>query len=318
MKIDTDKHKGWKMLKTNMKTIAVISVFALLAAFPAISFAQEKFATPEQAVDALIAANRCNDKDRLLEILGNDAEKLINSGDEIADEEGREKFVAAYDIAHKLESQNEDKRILIIGAKKWEMPIPLIRKNGKWIFDSAAGEQEILNRRIGRNELNVIKVCREFVKAEREYAETHQLSNGKSEYAQHFISHKGKHDGLYWQAAEGEQESPLGPLIAAAQAEGYSGSKDKHRQPYHGYYYKILTGQSAQASGGELNYIVAGHMTEGFALLAFPAKYGDSGVMTFIVNQNGIVHEKDLGSDTAKIVRQIKQYNPDDAWKFAD
>jgi hypothetical protein len=200
------------------------------------------------------------------------------------------------------------------------MPIPLVRQNDGWRFDTAAGEDEILNRRIGRNELNVIGVCRTYVLAQREYAEQHTV-NGKhtTEYAQRFSSTEGQHDGLYWPATDNEPESPFGPLIADAQAEGYTKAlHGQHsHQPYHGYFYKILTRQGPSASTGARNYIVNGHMTRGFALLAFPATYGDSGVMTFIVNQNGIVYEKDLGPDTKHLARHIDSFNPDASWHIA-
>jgi len=292
--------------------IVVITLAGMPVAFAA-DVKQKTFSTAQEAVDALIAANRSSSKSELLKILGPDADKLINSGDPVADTEGREKFIAAYDAAHKLEDQGSDKKTLVVGNNEWPLPIPLVRQNDKWRFDTEAGEQEILDRRIGRNELNVIEVCRAYVEAQREYADEHSLGDGKHEYAQRFLSHDGKHDGLYWPTNAGEQESPLGPLIAFAQAGGTSNEAD---QPYHGYYYKILTAQSENARGGAIDYISGDHMTEGFALLAYPAKYGDSGIMSFIVNQNGIVHEKDMGSDTANISAQIKQYNPDDSWEI--
>ena len=291
--------------------LGIVAVIALGASATLAADAQESFSTPQQAVDALIAANRSDNKTELLNILGPQAEKLISSGDAVADKEGREKFLAHYDAAHKLENEGSDKEVLIVGEKEWPLPVPLVRRNGEWRFDTEAGAQEILDRRIGRNELNVIEICRTYVEAQQEYAEDHLLADGKHEYAQRFLSHDGKHDGLYWPVGPGEEESPLGPLIAFAQAEGKAHETPK---PYHGYYYKILTGQSKNAPGGAVSYISGGHMTGGFALLAFPAKYGDSGIMTFTVNQDGIVHEKDLGHDTAKIAARIKNYNPDESW----
>ena len=277
--------------------------------------AQAAFASPDQAVDALIAANRADNEKELLKILGPQAKNLLMSGDPIADANDRKRFVAAYDAAHSLQRADDGKIVLIVGLKKWPMPIPLVHRSDGWRFDTAAGEQEILDRRIGRNEADVIEVCRAYVEAQMEYAEEHVLPDGTHEYAQQFLSRPGKHDGLYWPVGPGQPESPLGPLIASARADGYAGGGHKH-QPYHGYFYRILTSQSAKASGGAVNYIANGHMIKGFALLAFPAKYGDSGIMTFMVNQDGIVQEKDLGPNTAKLAMQIKAYSPDASWKL--
>jgi len=307
-----NRRKFFNSPQAFMAQLGIITIITLAATATLAADKQEVFSKPEEAVDALINANRSNSVAELLKILGPQAEKLINSGDAAADKESRAKFLSAYNAAHKLESETDDKQILIVGEKEWPLPIPLVRENGKWRFDTAAGAEEILNRRIGRNELNVIEICRAFVEAEREYAATHILAAGRGEYAQRFLSNKGKQNGLYWPVDAGEEESPLGPLLAFAEA---AGNNIKAR-PYHGYYYKILTGQSKEARGGAINYISGGHMVNGFALIAFPARYGDSGIMTFIVNQNGIVHEKDLGPDTAKIVPKIKLYNPDKSWKL--
>jgi len=277
---------------------------------------QKIFATPESAVDALIAANRNGQIAKLMNILGPDSEKLIFSGDSIADKQGRKKFLDGYDAAHKLEKNGEDRRILVVGQEEWPLPIPIVRTGGVWRFDSAAGAQEILNRRIGRNELNVIHVCRAYVEAQREFAEKGRQADGKFEYAQRLHSTRGKHNGLYWQTKAGEEKSPLGPLIAVAETEGYGEGAIQAKEPYHGYFYKILMQQGEKASGGARNYITGSHMTNGFALIAFPAKYGDSGVMTFIINQDGIVYEKNLGPKTTKIASQIMQYNPDSTWKI--
>ena len=316
---EVNRNKRWHALRNAAAGLCLVAVIALLGT-AATGFAagkkQETFATPEQAVDALMAANRSGDKAELLRILGPKGEKLMSSGDPVADKEGRGKFLAAYENAHTLESQGSDKVILIVGARKWPLPIPLVRQDGAWRFDTAAGEQEIVDRRIGRNEMNVIEVCRAYVVAQREYAEQHRLADGRREYAQRFLSHAGKQDGLYWPVAAGEQESPLGPFIASAQAEGYEAKAHVLHRPYHGYFYRILTGQSEKAPGGAINYLSGGRMTRGFALLAFPAQYGDSGIMTFIVSQDGIVHEKDFGPDTAKQALRIKQYNPDESWKL--
>jgi len=297
-----------------MGLIAFAAVSPLAAAAT-----QKTFATPEAAVDALIAANRGNHIGKLLEILGPQSAELIHSGDPIADRRARERFVAAYDKAHKLERDSDNKAILIVGEDEWPLPIPLIRTRARWRFDTKAGAEEILNRRIGRNELTVIEVCRAYVAAQREYAAKNLGPGGSAEYAQHFMSTIGERDGLYWPVKAGEEESPLGPLIARARAAGYRpGTPHLKPRPYYGYYFRILTQQGQNAPGGARNYIVNDHMTGGFALIAYPATYADSGIVTFIVNQDGIVFQKNLGPDTASIARQITQYDPDATWQASE
>jgi hypothetical protein len=289
---------------------------SLITAVPILAASQITFATPEAAVDALIAANRDNDLTKLLAILGPDGEKLIHSGDSVADRRGRKLFVAAYDEAHKLDREGDDKAALIVGADEWPLPIPLVRENAHWRFDTKAGADEILNRRIGRNELDVIEVCRAFVEAQHEYAAKRLGPNGAAEYAQHFMSRIGQRDGLYWPAKAGEEESPLGPLIARAQTAGYRpGTPHQRPRPYYGYYFHILTQQGPNAPGGAKDYVVNGRMTGGFALIAYPATHGDSGIMTLIVNQDGIVYQKNFGPDTTNIAARITQYDPDASWQ---
>lgn len=280
---------------------------------------QHVFATPQEAVDALLGATRADDTGRLLAILGPRGARLIHSGDAIADREGRERFVAAYDQAHRVEDEGSRQAVLFVGAEDWPLPIPLVQGSGGWRFDTRAGEQQIIDRRVGRNELNVIEVCRAYVQAQLEYWDLQASAGGKRWYAQRFLSHAKQHDGLYWPVAGEEAESPLGPLVAQARAEGYvSESPDGKPHPYYGYYYRILTRQGAHASGGARNYLDAGgHMSGGFALLAFPALHGDSGIMTFIVNQNGIVRQKNLGPHTASLARAIREYDPDPSWRIA-
>ncbi len=272
------------------------------------------FTTPEQAVDALVTATRADRRDNLLKILGPDAHRIIYSGDKVADEQGRTRFVNAYDRAHEIRSDDSDHDTLVVGNEEWPLPIPLVHAKNGWWFDTTTGKEEILNRRIGRNELNVLEVCRVYVDAQEEFSALHAHGKHQSEYAQHFQSHPGQHDGLYWSAADGEQISPLGPFLASAAEEGYSSKLLSKRAPYHGYDYRILKSQGAQASGGVKDYIVDGHMTRGFALIAFPDRYGDSGVMSFIVNQDGIIYEKNLGFDTAEIARTIREFDPDESW----
>ena len=299
---------------------AVMALLATAAApVTAAAAPQKTFATPAAAVDALIAANRGNQIAQLLSILGPDGLKLIRSGDPVADRRGRVLFVAAYDQAHKLDYEGDRKAILIVGADEWPLPIPLVREHDRWRFDTKAGAQEILDRRIGRNEISVIEVCRAYVAAQREYFAKKLGPDGLAEYAQHFMSRIGRRDGLYWPVKAGEEESPLGPLIARARAAGYRpGTPHPKPRPYYGYYFHILTGQGQKAPGGAKNYIVNGHMTGGFALVAYPATYGDSGVMTFIVNSNGIVYQKNFGPKTRRIAGGIMQYDPDPSWKASE
>lgn len=310
---------GWKSFcagfQLSVVGLSAAATLASVASAFAATVQQETFSAPEQAVDALVAASRAAKKDQLLQILGPDAETLIKSGDRVADNAARSRFVAAYDTEHKIEQEGANKAVLVIGEENWPYPIPLVREGSVWRFDTEAGKQEILNRRIGRNELNAIEVCRAYVEAQREYAAQNRQNSGTLEYAMHFMSTPGKHDGLYWQVGSGEEPSPLGPLVAQARAEGYA-SRAPHskRQPYHGYFYKILKRQGPHAPGGTMDYVVDGHMTGGFALVAFPARYGDSGVMTFIVNQAGIVYERNLGPDTASIAKSMIEYDPDEGW----
>jgi Protein of unknown function (DUF2950) len=314
------RHAANRVLIVLRLGAAAMGLIAFAAVSPLATAAPQKtFATPTAAVDALIAANRGNRIGKLLDILGPQSADLIHSGDPIADRRAPERFVAAYDKAHKLERDGDNKAILIVGEDEWPLPIPLIRTRARWRFDTKAGAEEILNRRIGRNELTVIEVCRAYVAAQREYAAKNLGPGGSAEYAQHFMSTIGERDGLYWPVKAGEEESPLGPLIARARAAGYRpGTPHLKPRPYYGYYFRILTQQGQNAPGGARNYIVNDHMTGGFALIAYPATYADSGIMTFIVNQDGIVFQKNLGPDTASIARQITQYDPDASWQASE
>jgi hypothetical protein len=309
---------GWGRRRTfalGLCGAAALSVLAAPLRTVAAGGKQLDFATAEQAVDALMAAERKNDSHAILRVLGPDGEKLVHSGDKVADREGRERFVKAYDAAHRIEFEGEGTATLVIGPENWPMPIPVVKQGDRWHFDTDASAQKIIDRRVGRNELNVIEVCRAYVAAQREYASEHTLANGLHEYARKFDSSRGKQDGLYWEVQAGQAESPLGPLVAKARAQGYGGEDHEfHPSPYHGYFYRILTRQGPHAPGGAKDYLVNGHMTGGFALLAFPARWGDSGVMTFIVNQSGIVFQKNLGPDTKHLAREIKEYDPDSTW----
>ncbi|HUL18366.1 MAG TPA: DUF2950 domain-containing protein [Steroidobacteraceae bacterium] len=280
--------------------------------------APESFDTPERAATALADAVRANDPARLERILGPAGRVLVESGDAVADREARARFAAEYARAHRIEPVSAKRAVLIVGAQSWPLPIPLVSSGSGWHFDAQSGAQEILNRRVGRNELAVMEVCREYVRAQREYAALGAAVHGPKVYAQHFLSRAGAHDGLYWPVQPGERPSPLGPLVAQARAAGYpvgESASSGHRQPYKGYLFRILTRQGAHAPGGARNYLgTDGRMTAGFALLAYPARYGDSGVMTFIIDQHGILFEKDLGAKTAERAAAIESFDPDASW----
>jgi len=280
------------------------------------SMRQKSFASPEEAVNALVAAVKADDRKGLLALLGAGGKELMSSGDEIADKAGREKFLKAYDEMNKLEKVSANKMVLHIGKVDWPLPIPIVEKSNTWVFDTKAGKEEILNRRIGRNELNVIEVLHAYVDAQCEYANKNLNGDGVKQFAPKIISTEGKHDGLYWQAKEGEEMSPLGPLVAQAAKEGYANRVDGITlSPYHGYYYEILKGQGKYATGGAYDYVVKGKMILGYALVAYPAQYGNSGIMTFIVNQEGVIYEKNLGKNTVSIAKAMKKFNPDKTWR---
>lgn len=293
------------------RTAALIVAIALATiSLPALAAVtqQKNFATPEAAVDALVAAARSDGTLALVRLLGPEGGTLVTSGDPVADKQARQKFVAAYDRKHEIERDGDARAILVIGDEQWPLPIPIVQVHGGWRFDTAAGKREILRRRVGRNELSAMEVCRAYVDAQREYASKDRNGDGLLEYAQKFVSTNGKQDGIYWRVGPGELESPMGPLAAQARAEGY------RRQPYHGYYYKILKGQGKDAPGGAYSYLAGKRMIGGFALVAFPAQYGVSGIMTFIVNQDGVVYQKNLGRNTAALARGMTAFNPDASW----
>jgi hypothetical protein len=313
MFINIRNQKKRSMCRFGFVIIASVMVFAgfYQSAFAA-NAKQKRFKSPEEAVKTLTDAVKGNDAKELLMIFGPEGKELISSGDEVADKAGRDRFVKAYEEMNKLVKENDKKMILHVGSKDWPFPIPVVKKGEYWFFDTKVGKEEILNRRIGRNELNAIQVCLAYVDAQREYVLKDRDGDKLLEYAQKFISKKGEKDGLYWEVKEGEEQSPLGPLVAKAAKEGYTGKKSGDKpSPYHGYYYKILKAQGKNAPGGEYDYMVKGKMIGGFALVAYPAEYGNSGIMTFIVNHEGVVYEKDLGKDTEKIATAMKKFDPD-------
>jgi hypothetical protein len=273
---------------------------------------QKSYCSPEEAVKSLVTAVRAHDMKEMLAILGPGSRELIYSGDEAADRTGRDKFLRAYDEMNILQQESPNKMTLCVGTDNWPMPIPIVKKGEKWVFDTSKGKKEILNRRVGRNELRVMEVLNAYVDAQHEYATKDCKGGGKVEFAQRLISTEGKRDGLYWEAGEGEEESPLGPLVAQAAKEGYA---NPNLQPFHGYYLKILKGQGKHADGGAYNYVVKEKMILGFAIVAYPAEYGNSGVMTFMVNQEGTIYEKNLGKNTKRLVEALKIFDPDKTWK---
>jgi Protein of unknown function (DUF2950) len=275
---------------------------------------QQHYTTAEAAADALVAALRANDSRRLRAVLGPGSDPLINSGDPVADRQGRARFVAAFDKRSKIEPQGDAKAILSVGENDWPLPFPLLKDAAGWRFDTESGAEEILNRRIGRNERAAIQVCLAYVDAQREYALTQGNRDGLHAYAMKLVSAPGKRDGLYWPTKEGQPLSPLGPLAAKAKEEGYGKSKNAAQEPYHGYLYRILTAQGSDAPGGAYDYIVGGRMIGGFALVAYPARWGASGVMTLIVNHDGVVYEKNLGATTAATASRMTRFDPDSTW----
>lgn len=318
-----------KSLKTNAGNLmkrriglvvcaAVLTLLGLLEiSFAAAAAKQKSFPSAEEAVKAAVAAMRSNSDNDLLAMLGPGGKELIFSGDPLADKQRRADFLRAYDEKNRLEKEG-DRVVVVIGKGDWPFPIPLVQKGDGWIFDTDKGREEILNRRIGDNELYTIQVMLALVDAQREYAMKDRDGDGLHEYAQRFRSEPGKKNGLYWEVKAGEEQSPLGPIFAHAQKAGYTpqaGGGGSHTLvPYHGYFYKMVTSQGKSAPGGAYSYLVKGKMIGGFALLAYPAQYGNSGVMTFIVNHDGKVFQKDLGKNTAAIAAAMKEYNPDKTW----
>jgi hypothetical protein len=304
-----------KLDRANRK-LAVAAIF-LAACFAVHSVAQQAgqktFPSPEDASSALVAAVMNNDERAMIEILGPEGKQIVSSGDETEDANSRANFVQKYQEMHRLVMEPDGTTSLYIGAKNWVTPIPLVSKGGSWYFDTAAGGREILYRRIGRNEMSTIRVCQELVAAQKEFYATEHTG-----YAEKILSDEGQHNGLYWRAAAGEPQSPIGPLIAAAVAEGYARRRDGAPTPYRGYYYRVLTRQGKGGPGGAKSYTVNGKMTEGFAFLAYPAEYRSSGVMTFIVNQDGVVYQKDLGKKTGVLAKAMKEYNPNSSWEKAE
>jgi DUF2950 family protein len=273
--------------------------------------AQQGFKSPEEAAEALVAAVRADDQKEVIKVLGPGSMDVISSGDSVNDENMRKAFVAAYDVRHGIKREGDKSATLLIAQDEYPFSIPITQKNGAWSFDIAAGRDELLARRIGRNELAAMQVCLAYFDAQNDYAAVTKVGN-LPVYAQRLVSTPGTKNGLYWPTSAGEAPSPLGEAVALASIAGYRVGSG---EPYHGYFYKILTRQGPNAPGGEHDYVVNGKMIGGFALIAWPAQYGNSGITTFMINYAGDLYEKDLGANTAKIASQTTMFNPDDTWK---
>ena len=301
--------------------LALIPVSPGLAAQKAATSSQTRFASPEEAIEALAHAAQAKDQTALTAIFGPDRARLV-TGDPVEDNKALERFAANLEKAHKLEKVSDTKFTLLVGDDRWPSPIPVVKDGNEWRFDTAAGLEEILNRHIGEDELSAILTCRAYVLAQWEYftQATGTSQDGLAVYAQKFVSTPGKRDGLYWDTPPGAKPSPLGSLIAQARAEGYPAGQARPsgtpKRPYHGYYFKILTRQGPHAPGGKFGYVINGNMIAGYALIAYPDKWGSSGIMTFIVNQQGRVYEKNLGPKTAQIAAGMAEYDPDTSWKI--
>jgi hypothetical protein len=325
-----------KFVWSALAAMTLILATCLFAGAPRIlaqASVQSTFSSADDALQALVSAAKDKDRSALAKLFGSDYEKLL-TGDEVEDNKDLDAFSSAAGESAQLQKVNDSKFVVTVGQDNWPTPIPLVQKDGKWLFDTKAGLEEALNRKIGENEFSAIATCRAYAVAQWEYyTEGDWDHDGVAEYAQRLISTSGKHDGLYWETSEDDKPSPLGKLIAAARAEGYGpkretpdaagkgGAQEKEavseeRAPYHGYYFKILTRQGAAAPGGRYGYVINGNMIAGYAFVAYPDKWGSSGVMTFIVNQQGRVYEKNLGPNTAKLCAAMTEYNPDPSWKL--
>src|SRR5690348_15798929 len=295
--------------------VAILWFGAAQAASPNVSEPQRSFGSAEEAVQAFIAALRDHREADLRAILGPEADRVVDSGDRYADQELHERFVALYDEKHAVESKGPGRAELDVGPDDWPLPIPLVENTGRWTFDTKAGAQTVVDRRIGRNELSAIRTLLACVDAQRDYFDRAKQANGSGVYATRLVSTPGRHDGLYWPVAVGEAESPLGPLIDAAQDAGYPGELVGGKpDPYEGYFFRILKRQGPNGDGGAKSYIQSGRMAGGFALIAWPAMFNSSGIMTFIVGPDGDVYQKDLGPKTARIAAEMTTFDPDLTW----
>jgi hypothetical protein len=330
MRSQRPRHQRWVIVLV----VACTAGFAVPLNANAQTTPPLQFASPKDALQALVSAAQTKDRTELAKIFGSEYDKLL-SGDQVEDDKDLNDFAAAVEESAKLKKDSEAKYAVIVGKDNWPTPIPIVLKDSKWEFDAAAGLDEVINRRIGENELAAIQTCRAYAVAQWEYfTESDWDHDGVAEYAQRLISTPGKHDGLFWDTADDEKPSPLGPMIAAARTEGYGpkaetpdaagkGGAEKEpgsddRAPYYGYYVKLLTRQGPHAPGGKYSYLINGNMIAGYALVAYPEKWGNTGVMTFIINQQGRVYQKNLGAHTTKLAAAMTEYDPDPSWKLVE
>jgi hypothetical protein len=310
LKLISDESHSVNLLK--FAAIVVLVTGCLASRSLAQQPGQKTFSSAEDASNAMLTAAQSNDEKAMLDILGPDGKQIISSGDDTEDANGRATFVQKYQEMHRLMKEPDGTTTLYIGAENWPTTIPMVNKDNLWYFDTEAGKQKILFRRIGRNEMSAIRVSQELAAAQKEYF------GQRNEYARKIFSDEGQHDGLYWKTADGEPASPIGPLVASAVAEGYSKGQAGPPTPFRGYYFRILTRQGKDAPGGAKNYIVNGKMTAGFAFIAYPAEYRSSGVMTFIVSEDGVVYEKDLGKKTDALAKSMKECKLNAGWQKAE
>jgi len=300
----------------HVRLLSKITILAgaamVILALSSLAQAQQRFKTAEEAVEALVKAARSGDSKSVVSILGPGSQELVSSGDPVEDANVRQEYLAAYDAGHRIVSESGKPSVLVIGPNDWPFPIPMVQRDGQWIFDVPAGREEVLARRIGRNELSTMKAMLAYWDAQQDYADMNKSKSGQAIYAQRIISSPGKKDGLYWPTSGNEPPSPLGEAVAEATQRG---NRPGAGEPYHGYRYKILLRQGPTAPGGAVDYIVKGDMIGGFAAVAYPAEYGSSGIMTFIINHEGDIYEKDLGEGTARIASQMTSFNPDHTWR---
>jgi hypothetical protein len=308
-KLNLDRFNSANLLKLAGIAILLTGCFVpgLLAQQPG----QKTFSSAEEASNALVTATQNNDEKAMLDILGPDQKQIVSSGDEAEDADGRATFVQRYQQMHRLVKEPDGTTTLYIGAENWPTPIPLVNNGNSWYFDTEAAKKEILFRRIGGNEMSAVRVCQELVAAQKEYATQH------NEYARKIFSDAGQHNGLYWKATQGEPQSPIGPLVASAVAGAHPEGQGEAPTPYRGYYFRTLTRQGKDAPGGAKSYMVNGKMT-GFAFVAYPAEYRSSGVMTFLVGEDGVVYEKDLGKKTEVLAKSMKEYGLSPSWQKAE
>lgn len=300
------------MMKTSRLILTLSGLVLLVAAAmaPARAAEQRTFASPEQAFEALLGDLRSDNVKDLLAIFGPAVLPVLDSGDPVSDRSARERFVAAYSAKHRF-IEADGAVTVIMGDEDWPFPIPLKKVGDAWRFDTAAGIEELIDRRVGRNELAMVDIALAYYDAQHDYADLMLQRKGSAEYARRIVSSPGKKDGLYWPTASGEEASPLGPRFAAARREGYAGTGE----PFHGYFFKVLAAQGEHADGGALDYVVNGRMIGGFGLVAWPANYGVTGVMSFIINHDGVVYEKNLGRQTDSIARAMTRFDPDSSWR---